>query len=196
MANLGLLYAFRELFSMPLGLTRFATDFLLEVNISGFKLAAVYNPVESREADRKHVVLNNVVRRLTPLNERGDNLVDLDEFTERKIKPCTTLREKLAVFLVSLACVVHLFNQVALNDASVELRAGVTYMRCFGESLAFNDREFGAPLVTRCLASVTAKSVTVASATGMMNLAGVELRAAVGIILKNGAVTLNLTLNG
>lgn len=68
-------------------------------------------------------------------------------------------------------------------------------MRRFSKSLAFNDREFGAPFVARCLAPVTAKSVTVASATGMMNLAGVEFRAAVGIVLKNGAVTLNLTLN-
>jgi hypothetical protein len=175
MTNLGLLYALGDFLPVPLCLARLATHLLLEVDVAGFQLSAVYYAVERGETNGEDIVLNDVVGRLTSFNERGDNLINLDEFSESKIESGTTILEKFSVLRVSLISVIHLLGQIAFNDFPVELRTDIAYMWRFCEPLAFNNRVFRAPLVACCLAPVAAKSATVAPATGVMDITGVKL---------------------
>ena len=171
MTDFGLLYLLGDFLAVTLGFTGLAAQLLLEVDVACFEFTAVHDPVERGEADWQCVCLNDVVRRLTLLEQRRHYIIDVDQFAECQVKAIAAIDERAPVLRMGFAGTVDLADEMAGTALVFKVGTGIADMRRLFQPLAFHFLEFGASFVAGSYTSAAAQAVAGHVPASMMDLA-------------------------
>jgi len=116
-----------------------------------------------------------VVWGLTLFEAGGDDIIDVDQFTESKVKAVSAIYERFPVLCMSFARSIDFTDEMAGTTLVSEIDTGVADMRRFLKSLAFHLLVFRAALETGSYASAAAQGVAGHISACMTDLAVIGL---------------------